>query len=144
MTFCEKSIFLEPLTIEELKDIVSSLKNTNSTGHDGINNFLIKKYFEHIGNPLLHICNKILTCGIYPNCLKRAIIVPIYKGGDRLDINNYRPISLTPSISKIIEKVIKSRLMSFFLKAWFADNLKILRHKHLLMLISKPRIIVDS
>jgi len=59
---------------------------------------------------LCHICNKVLSSGIFPTRLKDAVIKPVFKNGDRSDMSNYRPISLLPSFSKVFEKVLYVRL----------------------------------
>lgn len=52
--------------------------------------------------------------GIFPNCLKTSIVVPIHKKGDPKDPKNYRPIALVPIFSKIIEKIMLKQLVSYF------------------------------
>ena len=51
--------------------------------------------------------------GIYPDCFKIAQVTPLFKGGDKTILGSYRPISLLPAMSKILEKVILARMMSF-------------------------------
>ena len=55
----------------------------------------------------------------YPNCLKNALVIPIFKKGDEEDPSSYRPICLLSVFSKIIEKIIKKRILSFFKKTKF-------------------------
>ena len=55
-----------------------------------------------------------MRSGIFPDELKIARVIPLYKSGDKSDITNYRPISLLPVLSKIFEKLIHSRLTKFF------------------------------
>jgi hypothetical protein len=62
-----------------------------------------------------HICNKVLSSGIFPIRLKYAVIKPIFKTGDRSDISNYRPISLLPSFSKVFEKVLYVRMYQYLI-----------------------------
>ena len=69
-----------------------------------------------IANPLSKIFNKSLSHGIFPDLLEIARIIPIFKRGDSSDPKNYRPISLLPSFSKILEQIIYNRLISFFNK----------------------------
>ena len=52
--------------------------------------------------------------GVFPNSFKIAKVVPIYKKGDPMDITNYRPISILPCFSKLLEKIVHSRVDSFF------------------------------
>jgi hypothetical protein len=63
--------------------------------------------------PLIYICNRPLSTGIFPSGLKNSQVHPIYKKGDKTDITNYRPISLFTSFSKIFEKVIFNRLHTY-------------------------------
>ena len=60
---------------------------------------------------LINVC---FSSGIFPNVFKKAIVWPLFKKGDKFSIHNYRPISKLPTLSKIIEKCIKARLLSFF------------------------------
>jgi hypothetical protein len=69
---------------------------------------------------LNHICNKVLSSGIFPSRLKYAEVKPLFKKGDKKDMSNYRPISLLTAFSKVIEKVIYARLY------WHLNNKNIL------------------
>lgn len=98
---------------EEIDNIITGLKMTSSTGWDKIPNKILKDYRKILVPPLTHIFNTCLAIGSFPNCLKKSIIHPIYKTGDRDCVGNYRPISILPSISKILEKIINSRLIDY-------------------------------
>ena len=63
--------------------------------------------------PLTELINLSFNQGKFPAVLKIASVTPTFKKGDKLDVNNYRPISLISNISKIIEKLIHKRLNSF-------------------------------
>ena len=54
--------------------------------------------------------------GIFPQIFKTAKVIPIHKSGNKQLVQNYRPISLLPCVSKILEKLIKNRLITFFFK----------------------------
>jgi len=82
------------------------LKNKNSSGYNEITTKIIKISKPFIISPIINICNKILSQGIYPERLKLSLIRPIYKSEDKSSPSNYRPISLLPAFSKIFEKVI--------------------------------------
>jgi Reverse transcriptase (RNA-dependent DNA polymerase) len=67
---------------------------------------LVKKTIPTIESPILHIFNRSLATGIVPSKFKIAKVVPIFKSGDPADMNNYRPISLLCTFSKILEKIV--------------------------------------
>ena len=72
-----------------------------------------KKIIPHILTPLRHICNISLGQGIFPDEMTIARIIPLFKSGDKQNVSNYRPISLLPQLSKILEKIFNNRLMNF-------------------------------
>lgn len=110
----DKSALLTKCKMDELETVVKSLKNTPSTGEDGISSRDIKEVFPIIKNILLHLINDCFKKGYYPDCLKISKILPLYKKGSRKFLSNYRPISLCSTVSKIIEKIVKNRLTEFF------------------------------
>ena len=71
------------------------------------------KIIPHILTPLRHICNTSLGQGIFPEEMNIARIIPLFKSGDKQNVSNYRPISLLPQFSKILEKIFNNRLMNF-------------------------------
>lgn len=97
----------------EIDSIISNLKPESAAGWDKIPTSFLKMAKPVFVPLLTSLGNLIIEQGIFPRDLKRSIIHPIYKGGDRGDINNYRPISVLPVISKIMEKLINSRLLGF-------------------------------
>lgn len=97
---------------EEIIYVVHNMKNVGA-GLDGINAKIFKRTFKSIINHLTHFINICLSKGIFPKQLKVAVVKPIYKGGERKILSNYRPISILPYISKILEKLIYIRLMAF-------------------------------
>ena len=106
------TIFLEPVTNQEIHKLVMSLKN-GAPGYDGIKSDTLKLSVQHICEPLAHVCNMSLMQGTFPQELKLANVLPLYKSGDPQLFNNYRPVSLLPTLSKVLEKVMYTRLMSF-------------------------------
>ena len=113
MKTLDKSFFLSPITPEELKKTILAMKNQKSAGLDEIPYFLIKKCYHHIVLVLTDILNNSFENGIFPEALKTALVKPLFKSGERKSISNYRPISLLPVFSKLIEKLIYKRVMSF-------------------------------
>ena len=112
----KKSMFLNPTNIHEIGKVIENLKNKHSSGHDNVSNYLIKRLKEVMITPLCIIINKSLEEGVFPTRMKNAEVVPLYKGKDRLNKNNYRPISLLLTISKILEKVVYSQTYTFMEK----------------------------
>lgn len=107
------SFFLSPVSSEDIIREISNLKNDIKGGEDAISSNIIKKYKDNLSIPLKHITNLVFSSGIFPNILKITTIIPLYKQGDKKSMNNYRPIALTSTISKIIEKCLKSKLITF-------------------------------
>ena len=106
------TIFLEPVSRIEIDKIIMSLKNC-ATGYDDISAQIFKLCVEHIGDPLTYLCNRFLLQGVFPHEMKTANVIPLYKSGDPMLFTNYRPISLLCIISKIFERVMYTRLISF-------------------------------
>ncbi len=104
-----------PLTLHltdetEIRKIVSGLSISTASGDDGFSPRIIKAGLPVFIPLITHLINKSITCRIVPPKWKHACITPIYKAGDQGEPNNYRPISVLPTISKIAEKVIKFQL----------------------------------
>ena len=89
------------------------LKNKNSSGKDEISNKLLKSIKDEIAKHLTIIINQSLKTGVFPDSLKIAKVKPLYKKGDIFCLNNDRPISLLPTISKIFERVMFTQLYSY-------------------------------
>ena len=110
------TVFLTPCTTHEIKRLINELPNKYSSGYDNINNVLLKDIKDEIVQPLPKIFNKSLLEGVFPSTMKRADVVPLFKSGSRTVLNNYRPISLLPTISKLLEKIVYARIYEFFTK----------------------------
>ena len=124
-------LFFVPTHRNEIIDIVTSLNNNKSAGHDEINNYLLKGIINSIADPLVHIFNLSLISGLVPDSMKIAKVIPLFKKGDKEDTNNYRPISLLSTISKILEKLIYNRIVKFFQLHKIFSNLQFgFRKKH--------------
>ena len=109
---CRFELIDENATIKAIDYIV----NKPSSGHDGISNLLLKYVKLEISKPLTLIINQMIITGIFPESLKIAKIIPIYKKGKPTDKSNYRPISLLPTISiyLIFERIIHIQLQEYF------------------------------
>jgi hypothetical protein len=107
------SFSASPVTVTEIVEATTQLQCKKSEDMNGLSMFFIKKFINILANPLYHVFYKSFEEGIFPSQLKIAKIVPIFKGGDRMSPNNYRPISLLPNFSKIIENIVSNRLTYF-------------------------------
>ncbi len=114
---CDATIFLAPTSAIEIEKTVSKFRPKKSSGYDGISNILLKKIINIISIPLSVVFNKSLNNGIFPDKIKIAEIIPIYKlKGQKDDLSSYRPISLLPVISKVLEKIVYNRVYWFLCK----------------------------
>lgn len=101
----------EPPDTQEISDLIDELK-LSAAGHDNISAFLVKQVKEHILQPLVHILSLSLKTGIVPDDLKLAKVIPLFKADDPCCFNNYRPISILPCFSKILEKIVYKRMLN--------------------------------
>ena len=92
------------ITEERLDHIVKNIDSKSSTGIDDLSMKLLKNLIPYIKNSLIKQLNKVIDSGCVPEILKCAKVIPLFKKGDKNDLNNYRPISLSIAISKILEK----------------------------------------
>ena len=107
------SFFILPVTPNEVINACNLFPPKISCGYDEIPMKVIKAVKVHIASPLSIIFNKSFQQGKVPKALKIAKICPIFKSGEISDPKNYRPISLLPSFSKLLEKLMYTRLISF-------------------------------
>jgi hypothetical protein len=102
-----------PVTKIEMINTIKSLNNKNSSGYDRISNKILKCCANEVSKPFTFICSSSIASGIFPERFKFAIVRPIHKKGDRMEMTNYRPISLLISVSKIIETLMFNRLNQY-------------------------------
>lgn len=125
------SIFLSPTCPGEICDIISNFENKTSSGLDEISPKVFKNLTPNLIVSLAHIFNLSLSQGEFINSFKSAKVLPIYKKKDKTDMGNYRPISLLPVASKILEKIMHVRLYSFLnKKGFFYENQFGFRREH--------------
>ena len=107
------SFFISPTVPDEVSSIIQSLKKNKSTGPNSIPVKLLKILDPHISVQLSQIINDSFQNGTFPEKLKIAKVIPIFKKGDASKNSNYRPISLLTIFSKIFEKLMHQRLYNF-------------------------------
>jgi hypothetical protein len=105
-------MFLSPITENEVEKTVKALKNKLSAGIDEIP-CVVKQCIKVLKRPLTNIYNASLESGIFPDQLKVAKVIPLYKKGDMKGIGNYRPITLLSVFSELLEKLMYDRVISF-------------------------------
>ena len=100
-------------TVDETKvtSIIAKLSNSKSNDIFNIDCCFLKKYSSVLRRPLTHLVNlSIRTCK-FPSDWKKAVIIPIFKAGSLDSMCNYRPISILPILSKVLEKVVAAQLI---------------------------------
>ena len=105
-----KSDYLGPLVV------IKAMKDNKSPGVDGIPPKLLMETVEQISIPLARVFNLSLKEGVVPFEWKEANIIPLFKKGSRNKSENYRPVSLTSVICKLLEKLIKDHMVDFLVK----------------------------
>ena len=95
---------------DDLQKSLRKLTIRKATGLDGISSRMLRRASEYIHIPLAYIINASLRTGVFPAEWKLARVTPLFKSGDRCDLGNYRPISILPVVSKLIEGVVHGQL----------------------------------
>ena len=101
----ECNLFLSPVLEEDIITTVNACKSKTSCDHNNIDMVIVKQVINYIAKPLAHVCSKSFECGVFPDDMKVAKVVPLFKARDRSLFSNYRPISLLSQFSKILEKL---------------------------------------
>ena len=107
---------MQPTQTTEIEIIVRKLKTKSTEGFDDLSTKLLQATIHEVATPLEHILNQSFVTGIVPENLKTAKVIPVFKSGNNKLFNNYRPISILPTISKIMEKIVCNRLIMFLEK----------------------------
>ena len=110
-TFEEQSLNPE-FTNEKVREKVLLLKPFKSVGVDKVSGFVLRKCAETLNVPLSIIFSESDKMGELPTTWKQANITPLFKKGSRLEASNYRPVSLTSIVCKLMESIIKDTIVS--------------------------------
>ena len=103
------SIYIPDIPKIEIITVIKTLNNS-APGNDEMPASILKQCIETYIDPLTYLVNLSINQGIFPDELKIAKVLPIYKSDDKQLIQNYRPISVLPFFSKILEKIISNHL----------------------------------
>ena len=114
--------FLSHVLQEDIITTVNTCKSKTSCDHNNIDMVIIKQVINYIVKPLAHVCSTSFEYGVFPDNMKVAKVVPLFKAGDRSVFSNYRPISLLSQFSKILEKLFNERLDKFIDKFQLLNN----------------------
>lgn len=100
-------------TDEEFSNIVNSLATNKTSGHDKISNKMIKEASKTAGDLILSVFNQCISEGVFPSIWRKGFIKIIPKNGDKPpdDPKSYRPITLLPTLGKLLERLIVPRLL---------------------------------
>ena len=97
----------------DIEQSISSIRRHASAGPDGIPAILLKQCMNTIAEPIYILWKASLDTGVIPPLLKEGLITPIYKGGDRTEPKNYRPVTLTSHVIKVFERTIVKKLNEY-------------------------------
>ena len=112
----DSSMFLGPVDVNEVLKTVNSCNSKTSTDCDEMSMSLVKNIIYDVITPFTYICNLSFEKSVFPDKMKVAKVVPLYKSGSHNHFTNYRPVSLLPQFSKVLEKLFDVRLQKFIEK----------------------------
>src|SRR5699024_1792507 len=95
---------------QEVFNLISRLSDKVSSGPDGLPSFLIKRCIFSIAAPIYYIFSMSIREGTFPSIWKRSYITPIFKNGDRDDIENYRGVCNQSVLPKLLDQIIATQL----------------------------------
>lgn len=113
---CSFSMFMTPLTENDIIIAISKLKNKKCSGFDNVTDEMIKICHKPLIKPLLYLIQLSFNEGVFPDQLKISKIMPLYKKGDNTDVGNYRPVANISVFAKIYEFVMDDKLRSYLYK----------------------------
>ena len=100
----------EELNFAEFEDTFKSLKQNKAAGFDDLSNSIIIDAYNSLKNIVFHVFKVSVKQGIFPDSRKIAKVTPIFKSGAKDNVSNYRPISILPVFSKVLERIMYNRV----------------------------------
>lgn len=110
------------ITSNVTSKIIKSMENKLTQGIDSMSNQMIKLIMPSIADPLTVVINKSLREGVFPDAMKLAKIVALHKSGPESSPNNYRPISILATLSKVVEKVVYQQVEDHFKRHYLTEK----------------------
>ena len=107
------SMFLYPTSLDEILRSIPDLKIGKASGIEELSAEVLKISALAIVPYLQKLINQTFSQGEFPDCLKIAKVIPLFKSGSKTDVDNCRSISLLPILSKVLEKIMYNRLIKF-------------------------------
>ena len=106
----------QQVTLADVVKIIANLKMTGATGHDGISVVVLKKLHKTLSWFVMDLVNTAIHQSKYPTSFKYGVISPVPKPGDPLETKSWRPVTILPAISKVLEKVLNFQLQEHLKK----------------------------
>jgi hypothetical protein len=117
--FCDRSLTHAVTNAVEVYNLLKNVDVTKACGHDGIGNRIIRLCANGLHESFTKLINISFSLGQFPDEWKFANVIPVFKKDEHYFKNNYRPVSLLPSLSKICEKIIFAHLYDFLMEIGF-------------------------
>ena len=112
---CFNSSFeLKEVTISDVFKKLQEVNVAKATGHDNIPNKILKIAAPVISLSLADLFNLSITTNTFPDDWKVAKVFPLFKSGERNDPNNFRPISVLPTIARVFERLVYEQMYAYF------------------------------
>ena len=108
-----KKISHQPISLFECKKHLKRLNKNKPLGPSNIPAWALKDCLNLLAEPLCFMINAFIEEGKFPEHLKQAHVIPIYKKGDNEDPDNYRPISITSSLAKVFEQILREQMNEY-------------------------------
>ena len=109
-------IYLKLLRINEVINVINSLKLHKSVSHDNISSYFLRVASSNLAPAICYFIDNAFRIGIFPHSCKIARVIPLFESGKTDNLTNYRPKSILTCFSKIFEKLIHKRRTNFFQK----------------------------
>ena len=113
LTVTDKRFKLHPTSTNKVLSLLNRLNKSKAAGLDKISARLIRECADLICIPIRDIFNQSISQGIFPDDWKCAKVTPLFKQGDRDDLNNYRPISVISVMAKVFERIVYDQLYAY-------------------------------
>ena len=109
--YSQEQLSVLEFSVDDVRKQLKQLKQTKSPGPDQIHPRLLKECADQIALPLWILFRESIEAGVVPDGWKKANVTPVHKKGNTSSVENYRPISLTPVVSKVLEKLVRAALL---------------------------------